>query len=190
MAIIAKEEKSLKKQYIRYLLYTIVLIPGGVTVTWLTMPNIKLQIIGIVMILLGTVPAERFVMLARGSIGENKVTKQLKQLPDDYIIINDVMIPNGDRTAQIDHIVIGDNGIFCIETKSHVGTIYGSETAHNWKQVRKSEKGRNYNNTFYSPVKQCMTHVMALKTLLKDDSIIQPIVVFTKATNYTLGLKY
>jgi hypothetical protein len=178
MAVLVKEEKSLKKQYRTYLIWTLILILGGISAIILGTRNIGIEILGLIAITLGSITGNQFLRFFLGSHGETKVTLQMAKLPDNYIIINDVTIPNGSRTAQIDHVLIADNGIFCIETKSHQGTIYGSETERNWKQV----KSGGYTNEFYSPIKQCMTHTMALKTLLKNNGFnifIQPIVVFT-----------
>jgi hypothetical protein len=64
-----------------------------------------------------------------GAIGEQKVVEELKQLPDDYILINDFTL-NFDKpifyrqersyikSVQIDHLLISPAGIFLIETKN------------------------------------------------------------------------
>jgi len=60
-----------------------------------------------------------------GIEGENSVTQVLKsKLDDDYYLVNDVLYIN-DRgnTENIDHIVLGPNGIFAIETKHYNGKI-------------------------------------------------------------------
>jgi hypothetical protein len=64
-----------------------------------------------------------------GAIGENKVAKELENLPDDYVLINDFSYsfrpPIYNRkendyikSIQIDHILIAPSGIFLIETKN------------------------------------------------------------------------
>lgn len=55
----------------------------------------------------------------KGFEGENLVTDCLKNLDDSYYIINDIRLRHGN----IDHIVLGPNGIFVIETKNYDGEI-------------------------------------------------------------------
>jgi hypothetical protein len=64
-----------------------------------------------------------------GALGEQKVVRELENLPDDYILINDFTcsfhppIYNQQeedyiKSIQIDHILISPSGIFLIETKN------------------------------------------------------------------------
>jgi hypothetical protein len=60
-----------------------------------------------------------------GVEGENMVTQVLKsKLKDDYYLVNDVLYVN-DRgyKENIDHVVLGPNGIFAIETKHYSGKV-------------------------------------------------------------------
>lgn len=55
-----------------------------------------------------------------GKAGEFWVKRELKQLPKDYFIINDLMVKTSDnKTHQIDHIIVSKYGIFVIETKQY-----------------------------------------------------------------------
>jgi hypothetical protein len=57
-----------------------------------------------------------------GSQGEKNVIKTLtRNLNDDYSLINDVYLPGGG--GDIDHIVLGPNGVFVLETKNWSGKI-------------------------------------------------------------------
>jgi hypothetical protein len=60
-----------------------------------------------------------------GSTGENMVTQVLKsQLDDEYYLIDDVLyINNRGNKENIDHVVLGPNGIFAIETKHYNGKV-------------------------------------------------------------------
>jgi hypothetical protein len=64
-----------------------------------------------------------------GAIGEQKVVKELKNLSDDYILINDFRMgfspPIYNRnendfikSIQVDHLLVGPSGVFIIETKN------------------------------------------------------------------------
>jgi hypothetical protein len=67
--------------------------------------------------------------LIAGAVGENLVVKEIKKLPDDYILINDYNLKfnppiynrkNNDRifSIQIDHLLISKSGIYILETKN------------------------------------------------------------------------
>jgi Nuclease-related domain len=49
------------------------------------------------------------------------VAETLKSLPDDYIVLNDIVLP--DSKANVDYLLIGPNGIFSIETKNYSGFV-------------------------------------------------------------------
>lgn len=61
----------------------------------------------------------------RGIEGERRVTQLLSSgLSDKYYLINDVLYTNDRGNKEnIDHIVLGPNGIFAIETKDYRGKI-------------------------------------------------------------------
>ncbi|HRN97515.1 MAG TPA: nuclease-related domain-containing protein [Candidatus Saccharibacteria bacterium] len=95
---------------------------------------------------------------------ERLVAHSLAQLdPDFYTVINNVMLPSRGNTSltQIDHIVVSRFGIFCIETKSHKGWIFGFSDRQQWTQVLYRDKYK-----FYSPVLQNFAHTKALELLL------------------------
>lgn len=96
-----------------------------------------------------------------GAIGENKVSKELERLSDDYILINDFNCSfhpalynrkENDyiKSVQIDHILISPAGIFLIETK-------------NW-----SEQSLN-NLILRSPVEQIKRTNFALFKILNEE---------------------
>lgn len=120
-----------------------------------------------------------------GARGERRVFRLLKNLPDEYCILNDVTIRYGDQEAQIDHVLVSIHGIWCIETKDHVGWIYGNDRWHEWTQTKRSSGGRIYKKRFHSPVKQNYVHCIKLQNYLYlklgVDVSIKSIVVFTSA---------
>ena len=63
----------------------------------------------------------------KGKEGENRVHNILLQLPDDYVIIDDVVLRTDRGTTQIDHVVVSRYGVFAIETKNYRGEIYGDD---------------------------------------------------------------
>lgn len=56
-----------------------------------------------------------------GRLGERIVTDALRRLPDDYCLVNDVVL-SGAR-GNVDHVLIGPCGVVAIETKRLAGHI-------------------------------------------------------------------
>ena len=53
--------------------------------------------------------------------GEPDVTRLLAQLPDDYVVVSDVVLPG--HRGILDHVVLGPCGVVVIETKRYRGSI-------------------------------------------------------------------
>lgn len=105
-----------------------------------------------------------FAPQIKGFFGEKAVSIFLSTLdPSKYLIINDLLIPAGPKTAQIDHVVVSNYGIFVIETKNYKGWILGNEYDNYWTQVIYKRKERLYN-----PIKQNSGHIRALNKALKE----------------------
>ena len=56
-----------------------------------------------------------------GKKGESKVTQTLRSLADDYVVLNDLVLPG--NKGNVDHLLIGPNGVFAIETKNYSGFV-------------------------------------------------------------------
>ena len=116
----------------------------------------------------------------KGSIGERKVAKILKSLPEpEYRVLNNVMLSTSNGTTQIDHVVVSVYGIFVIETKNYKGWIRGKEYSDTWTQ---NIYGHKY--TLKNPLHQNYGHIKALQQLLEiPEELFVSIVAFsTKAT--------
>lgn len=113
----------------------------------------------------------------KGIKGENKVKRKLgNSIPNKKYVLSDIIIKEGENTSQIDHIVINEYGIYVIETKNYSGTIYGNDYDQEWTQVLQYGKVKN---KFYSPVKQNLTHINRIKSIINMDNIpVKSIVVF------------
>ena len=102
-----------------------------------------------------------------GMAGEHWVKKELKKLPEEYLILNDVMFKTKDgNTHQIDHLVVSKYGIFVIETKQYNGYIKGNDYDKKW-EIHAGNKKFYINN----PVHQNYGHVQALRDLLSIDEL-------------------
>jgi hypothetical protein len=124
-----------------------------------------------------------------GALGEDMALGQpqaypgsLVGLPDTYTIYSQVRVPWKDSYREFDFIVVGPNGIFCIEIKHHRGHIRGSEADKNWRQKKRSRTGRLYENDMRNPVAQVKSAIYPLKQYLAShgaNNWIQGVVVFT-----------
>jgi len=79
----------------------------------------------------------------KGILGEKMVVEALTPLDNSYVLINDVVLPQ--RKGNIDHIIVGPNGVFAIETKSY-----------KW----------HYLNRF--PIRQTIRNAVSLRYFLKE----------------------
>ncbi len=122
-----------------------------------------------------------------GQPGEERVSQLLAgQLPEQYVILNSPRLYYHGGTFDIDHIVIGPNGIFVIETKNMQGLITGGMMG-NWVQERK-RSGRNRKvkignpanqvNQYGKVVKSYLGSRLAYETGKKVNLKVYPIVVF------------
>ena len=75
-----------------------------------------------------------------GKKGELAVTDALKSLSNDYVLLNDLMLPDG--RGNIDHLVIGPNGLFVIETKNYSSYVKcsGDDWYVNGQKIRSLSK--------------------------------------------------
>lgn len=99
----------------------------------------------------------------KGRFGEAVVNYKLstKFKEPDHIVIKDVLLPSGEGTTQIDHILVSVNGIFVIETKNMTGWIFGSERSRQWTQQIYRKKIR-----FQNPIRQNYKHLKSIEALI------------------------
>jgi len=131
-----------------------------------------------------------YTMWSRGATGEESISGALDVLKNDYLVVNDILLL-GTR-GNIDHIVIGKNGIFVIETKSHKGHIICE--GDYWIQQKIGRRGTLYEPHIGSPSKQIKKNAIALRNFFEENFPklshiwINCIVVFTNETT-TLELR-
>jgi hypothetical protein len=91
-----------------------------------------------------------------GLNGERRVVSNLSdKLSNEFSIYNDVLLKYGQRSGNIDHVVIGPTGIFVIETKNNQGSI--TYDGYGWKGI-----GGNRN-----PSSQVNKNMFRIKDILK-----------------------
>ena len=105
----------------------------------------------------------------KGAQGEKQVARHLRWLSKkQYIVLSDLMLLQGRRLTQIDHVVVSVYGIFVIETKNYHGTITGTERKEFWTQER---HGKRYN--FRSPFIAAFAEDAVLAVEQEEDSVEQ-----------------
>lgn len=123
-----------------------------------------------------------------GKNGERFVNRKLRELdPTKYKVLDDLLLPSSGntKTTQIDHVVVSNYGIFCIETKAHKGWIFGNANDQYWRQIIYKYKGE-----FYNPLRQNYVHVKALEALIKPQfpsAPIFPFIIFPSASKLKIS---
>lgn len=118
-----------------------------------------------------------------GAEGEAQVTKVLQSgLPEAYIVLNDVSVRSGIRSAQNDHLVLGPNGVFVIETKAYSGTLSG-KAADEWLEQVKEWKVKKTSARIKNPIPQNEYHLRIVSEKMAEggfatDDLVS-IIVFT-----------
>lgn len=110
-------------------------------------------------------------IIAAGKQGEERTAYLLHSLPDNYILIRNAVINYEGRKSEIDNIVVGNTGVFIIETKNQKGYIVGDCQERDWTQHKVGRGGTPYCKDFYNPTKQVATHIYRLKGIFKQNKI-------------------
>ncbi|MCL4430435.1 MAG: NERD domain-containing protein [Chloroflexi bacterium] len=118
----------------------------------------------------------KYRIFSGGWEGEKQVAKLLSsKLNDDYYLLNDLYLRDGG--GDIDHIVLGPNGVFVLETKNWSGSI--SCNGDEWQRAGK----RNFSG---SPSRQVKRNAAKIKQIIDNSPNlrqlgiwVEGIVVFT-----------
>ena len=110
--------------------------------------------------------------------GETRVRKTILAYfkPPNFHLLNNITLPIGDGTTQIDHILVSTKGVFVIETKHYSGWIFADRKSKQWMQTLYKVKNR-----FQNPIHQNYKHLKTVQELLEflPEDQIHSIVVFT-----------
>jgi hypothetical protein len=112
---------------------------------------------------LGIYSYKSFQAWSGGSAGEEQVARALLCLDDSYLLLNGLVVPP--NRGDTDHIVIGPNGIFVVESKNYGGRI--SCNADEWKKTKVGRQGV-YNLEIGSPSNQVKRNAKVLKDFILD----------------------
>lgn len=75
--------------------------------------------------------------LRAGLRGQRFVARVLSCLDDSFYLVNNLKMPG--RADDVDHVVVGPNGLFALETKHHRGRIFWQDGQ--WYQSKMSRNG-------------------------------------------------
>jgi hypothetical protein len=108
-------------------------------------------------------------ILKYGLKGEKEVFDLLSKLPRQYKILSDVHIVDGNKSSQIDFVIIGPNGLFIMESKHIKGIINGKEDDTYLQKVKIGRSGDKYYKRMYNPIKQISGHKIGMDVFLKKN---------------------
>ena len=120
-----------------------------------------------------------------GVEGEVRTLKALQSLPDEYILFNQVMVPderlpNGER--ELDFVVVGPSGVAVIEVKNTPGIIYVDPDKKHWQTARRAGCGSRPGwNAVDNPIHQVKAQTDALERWLLShgwSAPVRPLVCF------------
>jgi hypothetical protein len=108
----------------------------------------------------------------KGATGEAHVAQTLAELPNEFVVINDV----SKRFGNIDHVLVGPTGVFVIDAKNWTGTV---------KADGEGDILLNGNRLPKPPIKALLRSVMdfqnKLKALTETDYFVRGLMVFPNA---------
>nr|WP_269432519.1 nuclease-related domain-containing protein [Paenibacillus sp. VKM B-2647] len=99
---------------------------------------------------------------AYGDEGERSTAHQLRYLGSEYRVLHNRQVRAGGGSQQFDHIVVGPNGVFHIDSKHWSG-----EVRFTAQGVERSKEGSHQGD----PTAQLYRHEHVLKELLRDGGV-------------------
>ena len=157
---------SIRETYYKYL--KIFFIPSIILfIISLILSNRNLSLFSIVISIPFLYYSSKYYFFMIGGKGEQEVTEELLKLPDNYYLLNDINIKLHSKQMQpiqIDHVILCENAIFCLETKNWSGSIVGDQKGSWIRRPRpRSQKKDVYNN----PIIQTHRHIGALGKIIE-----------------------
>ena len=138
-------------------------------------------VIALVLLVCFTIFRKQYNILLSGVRGEDNTLKILKKLPKDYTVITNPVILNRGATLELDFVVIGQNGVFIVESKNYRGIISGKTSSPEWKQIKHGKNDKVYEKKVGNPVKQAHRQSRRMLEMFRDFEItadVYPIVYF------------
>lgn len=181
MANIIKHKSDLKKKYRKFnFLLWIFAILGFVSVNFFVKYIINNQLKDrvhdpyfffllatmLVFFIVSGKYGEKAEKLKAGLNGEAQSEDLLSGLPDDYTVIPNLKLEVNGQKTEIDHLVIGESGVFIVETKNFKGILYGRSEDRELTKVKIGYE-KEYPQTVRNPIFQVKREIAILKEYLK-----------------------
>jgi len=77
--------------------------------------------VGLLLVAASSAFWNKWLSYMKGIQGEKKTSRALRDLDDDYFLLDDVQLYS--NSGNIDHVILGPSGIFAIESKNYSGII-------------------------------------------------------------------
>lgn len=123
-----------------------------------------------VMLPIFIIKKKAYDILKAGVKGEQETYGILKKLPKDYTVITNPVIHNRGYVNELDFVVIGENGVFVVESKNYRGIITGKTSDQNWKQIKHGKK-KVYEKEVKNPAKQAFRQGRRMAEMFVDIDI-------------------
>ncbi|MFH1835720.1 MAG: nuclease-related domain-containing protein [Methanobacteriota archaeon] len=111
---------------------------------------------------LGLYTYRKMVAWTMGATGELRVVEELSKLDDGYILLNNVVVPP--NWGDADHIILGPNGLFVVETKAVGGSVECN--GDSWSRFKVGGRGFSYPVKIGNPSSQVKRNAKSLKDLV------------------------
>lgn len=114
------------------------------------------------------VAQHRSRIVGEGAEGEALTAKVLDNMQMDARVLHSVQFESGDKTRELDSVLITHSALFVIETKYLRGRIAGAPDDREWTLHKRARKTRSrYKRGFYNPLKQVATQIYHLRSHLE-----------------------
>lgn len=101
-------------------------------------------------------------------IAADEIRKVLRQ---GDILLNNVTLSFDGRPAELDNVIINENGVFIVEVKRYVGILSGSEEDFEWQKYKVTHTGNVYDKSVKNPIRQVKRQIFLLSRYLKSNHL-------------------
>lgn len=99
-----------------------------------------------------------------------------RSIPGEMYTFRNLYIPYQGKYAEMDLVMLHEQGLFVFENKNYNGWIFGDEKSLKWTQ--RFQNGEKYQ--FYNPIRQNCNHIKALASLLQlSEDMFRSCIVFS-----------
>lgn len=115
---------------------------------------------------------EQIKIKQAGNKGEAIFSNMIRSiLRSDDVLLNNISLSVNSKEAEIDNLIINNNGIFIVEVKNYNGTLYGNADDYEWTKVKISPGGNAFSKKVKNPIKQMRRQIYVLSQYLKENNV-------------------